>query len=73
MRYEKRLVCGTPPSQRGYHAAVLDESRLFVFGGHDSKTGFCDVHILDLAGLAYLPQVTGFEVDCRLFSEEYRR
>ncbi|KAK0236738.1 galactose oxidase [Armillaria nabsnona] len=73
MRYEKRLVCGTPPSQRGYHAAVLDESRLFVFGGHNSKTGFCDVHILDLAGLAYLPQVTGFEVDCRLFSEEYRR
>jgi hypothetical protein len=48
---------------RGYHATILADSRLFVFGGYNGQTAFDDVYILDLAAGAYLPQVTSFTMD----------
>ena len=62
LQYEARprLVLGRQPSPRGYHEAILADSRLFVFGGFNGFTPFDDVHILDLAAGAYLPQVTTF-------------
>ncbi|KAF8904757.1 hypothetical protein CPB84DRAFT_1772753 [Gymnopilus junonius] len=63
LQYEPRIVLGKPPSARGYHATVLADSRLFVFGGFNGQIAFDDVHILDLAAGAYLPQVTSFTMD----------
>lgn len=63
LQYENRPVCGKPPSQRGYHVCLLADSRLFFFGGYNGMTAFDEVHLLDLAGSAFLPQVTSFEID----------
>ncbi|KDR74027.1 hypothetical protein GALMADRAFT_250753 [Galerina marginata CBS 339.88] len=63
LQYEPRLVLGKPPSSRGYHATILADSRLFVFGGFNGQAAFDDVYILDLAAGAYLPQVTSFTME----------
>ncbi|KAH7910001.1 hypothetical protein BJ138DRAFT_1009756 [Hygrophoropsis aurantiaca] len=63
LQYEPRVIRGKPPSPRGYHVTVIADSRLFVFGGFNGHDVFDDVHILDLAGAAYLPQVMSFKVD----------
>ena len=36
---------------------------MFLFGGFNGQVVYDDVHILDLAGAAYLPQVTSFRID----------
>ncbi|KAG6823525.1 hypothetical protein H0H92_009902 [Tricholoma furcatifolium] len=63
LTYEPRITYGNPPSGRGYHASILADSRLFLFGGFDGGFSFDDVYILDLAAGAYLPQVTSFSID----------
>ncbi|KIK93296.1 hypothetical protein PAXRUDRAFT_145380 [Paxillus rubicundulus Ve08.2h10] len=63
LQYEPRAVCGKPPSPRGYHVTIIADSRLFIFGGFNGHDVFDDVHILDLAGAAYLPQVMSFRID----------
>ncbi|KAG1744459.1 hypothetical protein EDB19DRAFT_1894578 [Suillus lakei] len=63
LQYEPRTVKGKPPSARGYHATIIADSRLFVFGGFNGHDVFDDVHVLDLAGAAYLPQVMSFRID----------
>ena len=63
LQYEPRTVLGKPPYMRGYHASVLADSRLWVFGGFNGTNYFDDVYILDLAGAAYLPQVTSFTIN----------
>ncbi|KIJ61244.1 hypothetical protein HYDPIDRAFT_116246, partial [Hydnomerulius pinastri MD-312] len=63
LQYEPRAVCGKPPTPRGYHVTIIADSRLFVFGGFNGHDVFDDVHILDLAGAAYLPQVMSFRID----------
>ncbi|KAI0085582.1 galactose oxidase [Irpex rosettiformis] len=61
--FENRAPAGRAPSARAYHAALLTDSRLFVFGGFNGNDVYDDVYILDLAGAAYLPQVTSFRID----------
>jgi hypothetical protein len=56
-------VYGKPPSSRGYHSAIVTDSRLFIFGGFNGRDNFEDVYVLDLAGAAYLPQVMSFEIE----------
>ncbi|KAI0258345.1 hypothetical protein BC834DRAFT_926538 [Gloeopeniophorella convolvens] len=51
------------PVPRGYHASLVTDSRLFVFGGFNGHDVFEEVYVLDLAAAAYLPQVTSFSVD----------
>ncbi len=63
LQYENRTILGKPPSARGYHAALLADSRLFLFGGYNGVNAYDDVHILDLAAGAYLPQVTSFNIE----------
>ncbi|KAG6832586.1 hypothetical protein H0H87_001243 [Tephrocybe sp. NHM501043] len=63
LTYEPRIAHGNPPSGRGYHASILADSRLFLFGGYDGGSAFDDVYILDLAAGAYLPQVTSFAIE----------
>lgn len=63
MSWESRRIYGGAPSPRGYHAAVLHDSRLYVLGGYDGKTVFDDVYMLELSACAYLPQITNFEID----------
>ncbi|KXN82385.1 Host cell factor 2 [Leucoagaricus sp. SymC.cos] len=63
LQYETRTVYGKIPAPRGYHAAVLADSRLFLIGGFNGLTSFDDVQILELAASAYLPQVTSFSIE----------
>ncbi|KAI8814668.1 hypothetical protein BJ742DRAFT_671422 [Cladochytrium replicatum] len=63
MSWEARRVFGTlMPSPRGYHSAVLYDSRLYVFGGYDGADVFGDMWVLDLSACAYLPQITSFDI-----------
>lgn len=57
------MTFGKPPTPRGYHVALLADSRLFVFGGFNGHVVYDDVYILDLAAAAYLPQVTSFTIE----------
>ncbi|KAF9441341.1 galactose oxidase [Macrolepiota fuliginosa MF-IS2] len=63
LQYEARTVYGKVPTPRGYHAAVVADSRLFLIGGFNGLQSFDDVHVLDLAASAYLPQVTSFAIE----------
>lgn len=63
MSWESRRIYGGPPTPRGYHTAVLHDSRLYILGGYDGKTVFDDVYMLELSACAYLPQITNFEID----------
>jgi hypothetical protein len=63
LQYEQRPVLGKGPSGRGYHATILADSRIFLFGGSNGSNTYDDVYILDLAAGAYLPQVTSFNVE----------
>ncbi|OBZ74514.1 Dynein alpha chain, flagellar outer arm [Grifola frondosa] len=63
LQYEPRPVAGKPPSPRGYHTAFLADGRIFLIGGYNGAEAYDDVHLLDLAGAAYLPQVTSFRID----------
>lgn len=63
LQYETRTTYGKCPSGRGYHATILADSRLFLFGGYDGSASHEDVWILDLAAGAYLPQVTSFNIN----------
>lgn len=65
LQYEPRSRLGRAPTPRGYHASLLADSRLFIFGGFNGHDVFDDVHILDLAAAAYLPQVTSFSIDAQ--------
>lgn len=49
LQYEPRTILGKPPSARGYHATILADSRVFLFGGYNGQSAFDDVHVLDLA------------------------
>ncbi|GHJ88600.1 hypothetical protein NliqN6_5002 [Naganishia liquefaciens] len=63
LEWETKPIHGVPPAGRGYHITVLHDSRLIISGGYDGHTHFGDLHALELASCAYLPQVTAFEVD----------
>lgn len=60
LQFEHKQTMGRPPPARGYHISLLGDARLLVFGGFDGHSVYDDVWILDLAGAAYLPQVTSF-------------
>ncbi|KAL6625306.1 galactose oxidase [Neocallimastix sp. 'constans'] len=62
MNWETRKVYGKVPSGRGYHTAVLYDSRIYVFGGYDGHHVFNEMYALELSACAYLPQITDFEV-----------
>jgi hypothetical protein len=63
LKQERRRVYGIPPSPRGYHTMVQGNCRIHVIGGANATHGFDDVWILELASLAYLPQITEFKVE----------
>ncbi|ESK96735.1 conjugation with cellular fusion-related protein [Moniliophthora roreri MCA 2997] len=63
LQYEQRSVLGKAPTARGYHGSLLYDSRIFYIGGYNGATAYDDVHIVDLAAAAYLPQVTSFTVE----------
>ncbi|KAI5479159.1 hypothetical protein MNV49_004019 [Pseudohyphozyma bogoriensis] len=62
LQWEKRYPHGAAPSPRGYHAAILHDSRLLLIGGFNGSTVFDETFSLDLAGSAFLPQITNFQV-----------
>jgi len=62
MNWETRKIYGTIPSGRGYHTAVLYDSRIYMFGGYDGHHVFNEMYALELSACAYLPQITDFEV-----------
>lgn len=63
MQWDKRKVYGLPPSGRGYHGAVLHDSRLFVIGGFDGHNMFNDTYILELAISSYYSQISHFNIE----------
>lgn len=62
LQFEPRQTHGKRPSPRGYHAALLADSRLIVIGGFNGHDVHDDVFALELAAAAYLPQVTSFSL-----------
>lgn len=63
MVWDKRKVYGAKMKARGYHGAVLHDSRLIVVGGFDGGTVFGDVWVLELAVHAYYSQISHFSID----------
>ncbi|EKM76210.1 hypothetical protein AGABI1DRAFT_108955 [Agaricus bisporus var. burnettii JB137-S8] len=63
LQEERRRVYGKAPMPRGYHTTVHGNGRIHVIGGANATYGFDDVWILELASLAYLPQITDFKVE----------
>ena len=41
---------GTPPERRSGHEASAVQGKLLIYGGSNSSTQFCDLHLLDPAG-----------------------
>ncbi|KAK4047705.1 hypothetical protein OIV83_005213 [Microbotryomycetes sp. JL201] len=62
LQWEHLRTAGIAPSPRGYHATVMHDSRILIFGGFNGQQVFDEVWTLELAGSAYLPQVTNFTV-----------
>ncbi|KAL8278979.1 hypothetical protein RQP46_008648 [Phenoliferia psychrophenolica] len=58
--WETRNSYGQAPSPRGYHATTLQDSRLVVIGGFDGSNVYDSAYCLELAGSAFLPQITNF-------------
>jgi len=58
MRWETRVCSGKPPPARGSHCAILHDSRILIFAGHNGQEVFDDLYFLDLASSAYLPQIS---------------
>ncbi|KAG8828900.1 hypothetical protein FRC17_007397 [Serendipita sp. 399] len=63
LQYEHKVTMGRPPPARGYHSSILADARVLVFGGFDGHSVYDDVWLLELAGAAYLPQVTSFSLN----------
>lgn len=63
MSWESRKIYGGAPSPRGYHTAILHDSRLYILGGYDGKNVFEDIYLLELSSSAYLSQITNFDID----------
>ncbi|KAG8805934.1 hypothetical protein FRC18_006412 [Serendipita sp. 400] len=63
LQYEHKVTMGRPPPARGYHTSILADARVLVFGGFDGHAVYDDVWLLELAGAAYLPQVTSFSLN----------
>ncbi|KAH8149411.1 uncharacterized protein LAJ45_06490 [Morchella importuna] len=63
MQWDKRKVYGQPPTGRGYHGTVLNDSRLFVIGGFDGHDVFNDTYILELAVSSYYSQISHFSIE----------
>ena len=59
LQWEIKVPKGSPPSGRGYHAAVLHDARIYISGGYNGVNVFDDLWSLDLSAGAYLPQVVG--------------
>jgi hypothetical protein len=57
-----RLTGSIKPSGRAFHTAILNDSRLWVFGGFNGDDMFFDQYILDLGALAYIPNVTNWDI-----------
>ncbi|KAJ3392144.1 hypothetical protein HDU92_008621 [Lobulomyces angularis] len=55
--WETKKILGNFPKQRGYHSAILFDSRIFLFGGYDGSQVFDDFWALNLTSSAYLPLV----------------
>lgn len=63
MTWDRRKTYGKPPSGRGYHGAILYDSRLVVIGGFDGSEVFRDVMLLELAVHAYYSQISHFTIE----------
>lgn len=63
LQFETRPTYGKIPIARGYHASIVADGRMFLFGGFNGHDVVEDVQVLDLAGAAYLPQVMSFSID----------
>lgn len=64
LQWELKLPRGLFPSGRGYHVALLHDSRIFLSGGYNGETVFDGFWILDLSASAYLPQVVSYLFIC---------
>ena len=62
LSWEHKPTYGLPPSPRGYHSAVLADSRLLVCGGFEGSGVFEEVWCLDLGGNSFLPQITNWAI-----------
>ena len=62
LAWEHKPTYGMPPSPRGYHSAILADSRLLVCGGFEGSGVFEEVWCLDLGGSSFLPQITNWAI-----------
>ncbi|KAL1407174.1 hypothetical protein Q8F55_006590 [Vanrija albida] len=61
--YEYKSPKGLPPPGRGYHVAVLHDSRIWISGGYNGVEVYDDVWVLELGAGSYLTQVADFQLD----------
>ncbi|KAJ1894837.1 hypothetical protein LPJ66_004947 [Kickxella alabastrina] len=64
LRWETRMIYGSAPIPRGYHACALHDGRLFLHGGYNGQEVFDDLYTLELSSYSYLPQVPEFVIGC---------
>ncbi|KAI8323486.1 galactose oxidase [Martensiomyces pterosporus] len=64
LRWETRVIYGSAPIPRGYHACALHDGRLFLHGGYNGHEVFDDLYTLELSSYSYLPQVPEFSIGC---------
>ncbi|KAJ2800609.1 hypothetical protein H4R20_003995 [Coemansia guatemalensis] len=64
LKWETRVIYGTAPSPRGYHACALNDGRIFLHGGYNGQDVFDDLYALELSSYSYLPQVPEFAIGC---------
>ena len=57
LQWETKAPRGKAPAGRGYHVALLHDTRIFVSGGYNGVSVFADLWALELGAGAYLPQV----------------
>lgn len=62
LEWERREAAGQAPAPRGYHTTVLRDGRLLLYGGFNGQNVFDELYTLELASLAFLPQITRFEI-----------
>ncbi|KAF9440652.1 hypothetical protein P691DRAFT_793100 [Macrolepiota fuliginosa MF-IS2] len=55
LQYEARTVYRKIPTPRGYLAAVVADSRLFLIGGFNGSQSFDDVHVTAFVIEALMP------------------
>lgn len=69
LQWETKTPKGNMPAGRGYHVALLHDTRIFVSGGYNGVSVFADLWALELGALAHLSQVVSLAIISALIKQ----